>query len=320
MIIVRFQGGLGNQMSQFAFYRKLQSLYGEDLVRADLAYYQCHQAHNGFELNQVFPGTTKCFVPLSRKEIAKVTKLIPEKYSVESVHSFPNNFLEYLRIHVNGQLQKYYQKVSYNRMLEQDVSGDVYEQAEFYHLDAEKDWYLDGYWYQYDYSNVWKQLKNDFQFPGEQVKCHKKLTEQMQLESSVSIHVRGGDYLKTSYAVLGKRYYKQAVEEIRSRVSNPRFYIFSDSMEYAMKLLDFLKPEEVVLVDENRGKDAWRDLYLMSCCRHHIMANSTFSMWAAMLTYEKGTVIVAPQYETKTRKYAVQAEWIQLGREWLELE
>ena len=315
MIIVRFQGGLGNQMSQFAFYRKLQNIYGEGKVGADISYYEYHHAHNGFELGEVFPNTKSAFHTLSRTEIRRRTKLIPERYTVDSLTDFPNRQLEYIRVHYNGLIQKFQNCFSYNRMLVQDVESDVHEQVEFYGLDPEKDWYLYGYWYQYDYVCVWKQLQQDFTFDTERVKCHAQTVDKMQNEDSVSVHIRGGDYLNSPYAVLGTHYYQEAIDLIYARVQNPHFYVFSDDPEYAERILAGINADSLTFVEQNRGHKAWHDLYLMSRCRHHIMANSTFSMWGTLLSSEPAGVVIGSLYETRTRKYAVKPEWIQLEKE-----
>ena len=71
-------------------------------------------------------------------------------------------------------------------------------------------------------------------------------------------------------------YYKSAEGYIRDRVTNPHFYLFSDAPAY---LREHYKGEEYTVVDWNHGADSFYDMELMSCCKHNICANSTFSFW-----------------------------------------
>lgn len=116
------------------------------------------------------------------------------------------------------------------------------------------------------------------------------------LDEAVSIHVRRGDYLvggnQQIYARLGADYYRGAIATIRSKLTNPRFFCFSDDPQAARRDLDL--PTDTVFVDHN-GNAGHEDLRLMSLCRHHIIANSTFSWWGAWLGGNPGQVVVAPQ-------------------------
>ena len=112
----------------------------------------------------------------------------------------------------------------------------------------------------------------------------------------VSIHVRRGDYLAGGnaaiYASLGRAYYQQAVSEISSRLERPRFFCFSDDPQAARAELDL--PEDTVFIDHN-GSAGHEDLRLMTLCRHHIIANSTFSWWGAWLAGGPEQIVVAPR-------------------------
>lgn len=103
--------------------------------------------------------------------------------------------------------------------------------------------------------------------------------------NSVSIHVRRGDYLTPKNieifgGICTLEYYKQAIEEIKKRLSNPNFFIFSNDIEWCEENFKELQP---TYISWNAGNDSIYDMYLMSCCKANIIANSSFSYWGARL-------------------------------------
>ena len=127
-------------------------------------------------------------------------------------------------------------------------------------------------------------------------------------DNSVSLHIRRGDYLSIPASSIRQpggiatiEYYKKAIEYMLSIKPQSTFYVFSNEIEWCKKVFDGLK---MVFIDCNRKNYSWRDMYLMSICRHHIIANSTFSWWGAWLCKHKGSITICPErfiqkYETK---------------------
>ncbi len=118
----------------------------------------------------------------------------------------------------------------------------------------------------------------------------KEIAQKMQQENSVSIHVRRGDYVWQGYVLLTQKYYTQAIEYMNANLDNPHFYIFSNDMKWVRENLKIDAPH--TFVDWNK-KD-YQDLELMSFCKNHIIANSTFSWWGAFLSKNKNKIIIAP--------------------------
>ncbi len=117
-------------------------------------------------------------------------------------------------------------------------------------------------------------------------------------KSSVSIHVRRGDYVSNPQAnayhgALPISYYKAAIDHMKLKIDKPNFYIFSDDISWIETHFDFL--ENYTIVDINKGADSYRDIQLMSICRGNIIANSSFSWWAAWLNRNTKKVVVAPK-------------------------
>ena len=117
------------------------------------------------------------------------------------------------------------------------------------------------------------------------------LADEIQATNSVSIHVRHGwDYVSIGYPVMSEKYYIHAVNYIRRKSEKPlHLYVFSDNMEWARKNLKFNYPTTFI-----EGNSDVTDMRLMSMCRHHIIANSTFSWWGAYLDPNPNKIVIAP--------------------------
>ena len=131
--------------------------------------------------------------------------------------------------------------------------------------------------------------------------------------NSVSVHIRRGDYLMYDYfQACTPEYYRRAIEFIISRVEKPLFFVFSDDLAWSGKFMEECGVE-YRLVDHNRGKDSYKDMYLMSRCRHYIIANSSFSWWGAWLGEDEGKTVACPSewFKGKTN-YKCPAGWVRI--------
>ena len=86
-------------------------------------------------------------------------------------------------------------------------------------------------------------------------------------------------------------YYEEAIRYMCEHVQEPVFYVFSNDISWVRVNL---KIPNAVYVTHNQGADSWQDMYLMSKCKHHIIANSTFSWWGAYLNRDKQKLVVCP--------------------------
>ncbi|MCM2282477.1 MAG: alpha-1,2-fucosyltransferase [Bdellovibrionaceae bacterium] len=118
-------------------------------------------------------------------------------------------------------------------------------------------------------------------------------------EDSVALHVRIGDYLTDArtqqvHGLLSADYYRRAIECIRQKVSRPRFLVFSDTPKSAVAMLStLLEPGEYEVFSE-RGYSDLQEFFMMRACRHHVVANSSYSWWAAWSSQSVDGVKVAP--------------------------
>jgi hypothetical protein len=114
--------------------------------------------------------------------------------------------------------------------------------------------------------------------------------------------VRRGDYVSLPAAArlhgaLPLEHYRVAIAAVNARVREARWFVFSDDIVWCRASLG-LPPEMTHFVDHNQGADSWQDLLLMAQCRHHVLANSSFSWWGAWLAdcrFGTDRVVIAPR-------------------------
>jgi hypothetical protein len=157
---------------------------------------------------------------------------------------------------------------------------------------------MSGYFQNQKYfKDIQGSIRHDFLFEnsptGRNVEIAKRITD----SQSVAVHIRRSDYLKSNshsnFAILDKAYYENAINYVKNHVETPEFYIFSEDFEWIMGNLNF-GDYPVNFIDWNKGKDSYMDMQLMSLCKHNIIANSSFSWWAAWLNSNVYKIVIAP--------------------------
>lgn len=165
--------------------------------------------------------------------------------------------------------------------------------------------YLVGYWQSERYFvEVEEAIRGEVRLVAQPNSVSASWLARMRDRNAVCVHVRRGDYLMPAHyehhGVCSAEYYLLAMELMRTRIENPVFFLFSDDREWCR---GNLCARDMLLVDAN-GPDAAQDeLRLMGACRHHIIANSSLSWWAAWLARNDDQVVIAPMpWFTKTRE------------------
>ncbi|MCR5507652.1 MAG: alpha-1,2-fucosyltransferase [Lachnospiraceae bacterium] len=176
-----------------------------------------------------------------------------------------------------------------------DGSNDLYDKVTS--LDVSKDWYIIGFWIEEKYLNGrLDEMRQHFRFPAITDEINGKLEKEITSSNSVSLHIRRGDYISETYEdmfeALGRDYYEGAVNYIKERVEDPKFFIFSDDSDFVRREFEWLDNKQIVT--GNDGDLSFRDMQLMSMCKHNIIANSTFSQWAALLNDKEGHMTLYP--------------------------
>jgi hypothetical protein len=261
MIIVRLRGGLGNQFFQYAAGRALAEFH-QTPFKLDLYYYKKHP-YRKFELD-------KFNIPL-------------ELASREEVHAFTgkNPIIRFLNKYDN-----------YFHCPEVFAQPHYHFYDDFFQLPGNL--YLSGYWQSEKYFESIRSEIYKWYIPAKPFdERNQTIIQQMKSCASVSLHVRRGDYAGNSiFGSASEEYYKKAVDYICQHVNNPHFFIFSDEIEWCRKNLSI---DKATFIDWNKKDDSYKDLWLMSNCKNHIMANSTFSWWGAWLDNNSTKVVTAPK-------------------------
>jgi hypothetical protein len=272
MIIVRLTGGLGNQLFQYAIGKALSIISNEKML-FDVSSYNSDKLRN-YELGIFNLG-------IDFAETADVIK---------NQHASPF-IMDRIKYKVLRKSIPYYR---FPVLKEQSFDFDLN-----YTNFRNRNVYLDGYWQSENYFRHIKQilltdLKLDELTLSIEMKCYKQEIENSN--SSVSIHIRRGDYLSnpttTAYhGICDLAYYDKAMSKIENHVENPIYFVFSDDKEYVKEV--FAHKKNMIII-ENVSKDH-EELILMSMCKHNIIANSSFSWWGAWLNQHRDAIKIAPQ-------------------------
>lgn len=292
MVIIPFTGGLGNQLFQYALMLVLKEHYKSQNIKGSKMEYKYVKDHaGGYVLDRVL---TEQIGFLNVREEKKYEKL---RYMGIVCHC--NRLI--------GKNRKLLKAVSYcERIICEnntchtvtDYKVPIFNEAVFWLPDIEKqDWYLMGFWQNWNYFKKYEKMIFHKLWLDRIVlnAMQKKLEEKMLHTLSVSIHVRGGDYINnTHFAVCNRKYYDMALKclekEIGIKKSDMNIFVFTDDISFAKKMV----PHEDITIISNSEPGV--DMYLMSKCKHNIIANSTYSFWGAFLNRNKSKKIISPKY------------------------
>lgn len=272
MIIIRQQGRLGNQLFQYGLYRSLEEM-------GKLVFLDCEHPINLSEKNQLdlFP---------------KVNYRKADREESEKIGNCKRNL--YNRIY--RKLKCPPKKSHYMEKEGDDLS--VLVQLE--------DRYLDGFWQSEKYFlGIRDRLLQELEFPKLEDKKNLEWIERMREINSVSIHVRRGDYVSPKYiknygGICTAEYYQRAIQYIERKVLDPYFFIFTDEPEWIEQ--NFELPENMLCIANNKERNSYIDMQLMSNCKHNIIANSSFSWWGAWLNQNEDKIVVMPSKWQNSRE------------------
>lgn len=285
MIIIKLEGGLGNQMFQYALGRNLSVIHKVPF-KIDSSYLEKENQSGrtlritGFKtvLNKATPEEISAHRSTLQKVLDHLRPMSKRKKIMELSSTFDHKILA----HTSG--------------------------------------YFVGHWNNEGYfkssENV---IREDFKLKQPFGKSSEKITEKILLEpEATSIHIRRGDYVSIPkiaavHLTLPITYYKEACNRIVEKKPNAMFFIFSDDILWAKE--NFPKNFKTVFVSTPEIPD-YEELILMSLCKHHIIANSTFSWWGAWLNQNPGKIVIAPKqwFVDKNRKTEglICPSWIQV--------
>lgn len=287
---ILLQGGLGNQMFQYAFYLTLKQKNTK--TKCDSSIVKIRNDHNGYELNNVFNIET---------ETSKLTYIITKCLNYSKSHK-----------HISRLISKIF-KI---QLIKDSIPSEYKPEIVVNNI---KSYYL-GYWQSEKYfKNISETIRTAFTFDVTKLSQESRQTaKKIQNTNSISIHIRRGDYLLDKYqklygGICTLDYYTKAINYMLENVPDCKFFIFSDDIKWVEENLCNLIHNKT-FIDFNKGKNSWQDMYLMSICKHNIIANSTFSWWAAWLNLNKNKIVISPKVflNIGDSKDLIPEDWIKI--------
>jgi glycosyl transferase family 11 len=270
MVIAELAGGLGNQMFQYAYGRSIAIRNNIELY-LDLRFLQNKNQPKGFTFRDyrlnIFNINARILNEDLFNEADKMSATIRSKLFRKLYPPWSN----YIKEKTKSFCQNYTR-----------INSHVY---------------LRGYWQNPRYfMHIKGHLKNELGFPP--LISPSAISLKSQIISgrpSVAVHVRRGDYVTNpaSLVACSPDYYTRAFSFLESRLLNAQYYIFSDEPQWVKENLDY--PENSVVVEHSAATTDYEDMYLMSQCHHHIIANSSFSWWGAWLSDFREQIVIAPK-------------------------
>lgn len=279
MIIVKIIGGLGNQMFQYAANRAI-SLKLDVELKIDMRDFSTYKLHQGFELDKLFNIDAK--IALS-EDVSKVIGLQQSTLIRRLIRKPQLKFARYKNYIVEPHF-------SYWNGFDQ----------------LKDNCYIDGYWQSERYFAKYSdKIRAEFTFKLPLSEKNAKIATHISQVNAVSLHIRRGDYVsnaKNAYiGVCSLDYYKLAIDYIKNRIEEPIFFIFSDDINWVN--VNLQPDAKILFVDHNSGAESYNDMRLMSLCKHHIIANSSFSWWGAWLNPSPEKIVVAPKQWFANKQY-----------------
>jgi len=267
MIIIKLQGGLGNQLFQYAFARGVSSRQKTDFKLDQNPFHTYYKLHKySLQHFNVKENPAK-----NRNMFGFVW--FRTQYKIFDV------FYRYLRLK---------SKLLYFYYPEQTFRFDP-------RVFSKKGTYFDGFWQTEKYfENIRDELRKEITLNKSLSEYSQNILNEINNKNAVSIHVRRADYVThENFGTCSMDYYKKAIAYMTEHVKFPHFFIFSDDYDWASE--NFKSIGYPITCVNNTAEKNYEDLMLMANCRHNIIANSSFSWWGAWLNSNRNKIVIAPK-------------------------
>ncbi len=272
MIIVNLAGGLGNQMFQYALGKAISLEKNTELL-LHIKDTQNNQ-HNGYELKDVF--------------------------GIQARIARQSDLKKVLGVRANPWIMRRMRSKHWLR-------GNCYFLEPHFHythsvFNIPDNTFIKGYWQSEKYFLKFKdEILRYFSFNNKNLsKENKNIIKEIKSHTSVSIHVRRGDYLSVKahrvHGTMGVDYYKKAVSRFKTQLDHILYVLFTDDIGWVKNSFpSILGGGNYIIVDNNHGAQSYHDMMLMSLCKHNIIANSSFSWWGSYLNKNPNKKVIAPE-------------------------
>ena len=262
LIVIQLSGGMGNQMFQYALYLQLKAL-GRNVKIDDKTEYQ------GSNVRPI------------RLSVFDAKYAIPSEAEMTALTDSYMDIVSRIRRKLTGRQTAAY--VENSPLFDAKV------------LEKERAYFI-GCWQSEKYfKDIKEEVRKAFTFRN--IKLYPKMKEyeeKMQNTNSVSLHIRRGDYLQVSEVYGGictEEYYAKAMKQMEEDITDCHFFVFTNDVAWVK---EHYQQENVTIVEGNDEDTGYIDMYLMTQCKHYILANSSFSWWGCYLNPSKEKKVIAP--------------------------
>jgi hypothetical protein len=272
MVIVQLTGGLGNQLFQYAAAKSL-SLYHNVPLLLEISSF-CKTEWHELEVPREFE--LHCFAGI-HEEVIKSDQLaslinLGEKKGIPAKFIPAYRKTEYMEPHFH------YDRNFFKSKMKVFLKGG---------------WQSEKY-----FQNCKDEIRKILQPKEEYIVNVKAKADEFLKEPTVGVHIRRGDYLRKKiilewHGIMERDYYVRAFEQLSKSLGSFRVLYFSNDIDWVEKELQPIVKGETIT--DNVSQTHVEDLYLMSCCRHNIIANSSFSWWGAWLNNNPNKIVIAPK-------------------------
>lgn len=313
VIILSFEGGLGNQLFQYAFGRYLEDTFCEDVFYDISNYFYDKREIRDFEIEQfniksswkrgeIYKSRIRrhglryliyLFITAIYLKIDKIfnNNETENRRKIGQIYEYCINFFGFYRIHYN---KKYtYLKSCFSKK------------------------YVRGQWMRKDIVQLMESsLRNELRVISVPNDEEQKYLNSIVDSMSVAVHIRRGDYVQLGMVTCNINYYFKCMAIMAQKVDNPVFYVFSDDIEWVKKEFETNNDYKKYTIIFVNAHTPTVDLRLMYNCKHFIMSNSTFSWWGAWLgTYPEKIVLTPKKWWPNAQ---ISCEYVM--KEWIEVD
>ena len=333
MKVIHIESGLGNQMLSYAEYLVIKKLNPQDDCYIETIIYEIPECNevicqwNGYELNRIFgidaPNISSLFPEEEWKEIlseiresrfwedgwryAPIFCEVFKKHGLE-LENYLGDTLQYntrkswkrklFENRLGYALKRWSKPFTMNRLIKKmDATPKIFIQNDKNVFTGQTlGLRIKGA----DIGFVHDEILKAFTFPPLDDEKNIGILEKINNTQSVAIHARRGDMLKSNGWCYKYGYFKRAVKYIKRHVKNPVFFFFCDtgSIEWVKENLKIFKldekKDEICFVDWNKGGDSYKDMQLISACKHNIITNSSFGWWGAYFNSNPYKITCSP--------------------------
>jgi hypothetical protein len=256
-VVVKLMGGMGNQMFQYAFGKRISFQTGRELI-LDLSF-------------------------LNRRDLGP--NFVYRNYDLDifnlSEHKIVDNFNEKYELIVDDFDFKSKDLTPIDTIIEKCLNN------------KSENIYIDGYWSSPKYFS--EIINSEFSFKDPIINESTSLIQDILSSNSVLLNIRRTDFLNGDFhGVFGKDYILNSINKLNKTEDNLKFFIFSDDIEWCNNNLHDI-PNSVIVDHIHKGNKFSNYLQLMTNCKHFIIPNSTFAWWAAYLSQNQNKKVIHPE-------------------------